>query len=71
MKVKIRSIGKKINLQICKFPIKLEPKSFETPDDEISVGDFVIHCEHKFLRNIYTEEQIKHSHHVKDLKSYY
>ena len=29
------------------------------------------HCEHKFLTNIYTEEKIKDSHRVKDLKSYY
>ena len=56
---------------ICKFPIKLEPTNFETPDNEISFGNFVIRCEHKLLRNIYTEEQIKGSHHVKDLKSYY
>ena len=34
-------------------------------------GDFVIRYEFKFLRNIYTEEQIKDSHHVKDLQSYY
>ena len=50
---------------ICKFPIKLEPKNFQTPGDEMSFGDFVIRYEHKFLRNIYTEEQIKDSHHVK------
>ena len=56
---------------ICKFLIKLEPTNYETPDDEMSVGDFVIHCQYNFLRNIYTEEQIKDSHHVKDLKSYY
>ena len=37
----------------------------------MSFGDFVIRYEHKFLRNIYTKEQIKDSHHVKDLKSYY
>ena len=37
----------------------------------MSFRDFVIRYEHKFLRNIYTKEQIKDSHHVKDLKSYY
>ena len=37
----------------------------------MSFGDFVIRYEHKFLRNIYTEEQIKDSHHIKDLQSYY
>ena len=41
------------------------------PDDEMSFGDFVIPCEHKFLRNIYIEKEIKDSDHVKDLKSYY
>ena len=41
---------------ICKFPIKLEPTNFETPDDEMSFRDFVIRYEYKFLRNIYTEK---------------
>ena len=43
---------------ICKFPIKLEPTNFETPDYEMYFGDFVIRYQHKFLRNIYAEEQI-------------
>ena len=50
---------KKDKCVICKFPIKLEPTNFQTPDDEMSFGDFVIRYEHKFLRNIYTEKQIK------------
>ena len=33
-------------------------------------ADFVLCYEHKFLRDIYTKEQIKGSHHVKDLESY-
>ena len=41
------------------------------PDDEMSFGDFVIRYEHKFLRNIYTEKEMKDSDHVKDLKSCY
>ena len=56
---------------ICTFPIKLKPTNFETPDNEMSFGDFVIRYEHKFLINICTEEQIKDSHHVKYFKSYY
>ena len=56
---------------ICKFPIKLEPTNFKTPDDEMSFGDFIIRYEHKFLRNIYTDQQIKDSDHLKDLESYY
>ena len=56
---------------ICQFPLKVEPTNFKTPDDEMSFGDFVIRYEHKFLRNIYTNEQIKDSYHLKDLESYY
>ena len=37
----------------------------------MSFGDFVICYEHAFLRNIYTEKEIKDSDQVKDLKSYY
>ena len=50
--------------------MKLEPTNFKTTDDELFLGDFVIRYEHKFLRNIYTDEQIKDSYHSKDLESY-
>ena len=49
--------------------MKVEPTNFKTPDDEMSFGDFVIRYEHKFLRNIYTNEQIKDSYHLKDLET--
>ena len=42
--------------------LKIEPTSSETLDDEITFGEFVIRYllfEHKFIRNIYTIEQIK------------
>ena len=38
---------KKDKCVICKFPIKLESASFQTPDDEMSFGDFVVRYEHK------------------------
>ena len=50
--------------------MKLETTNFKTTDDELLFGDFVIRYEHKFLRNIYTNEQIKDSYHSKDLESY-
>ena len=61
----------KDNCVICKFPIKFEPTNFKTPDDEMSFGDFIICYEHKCLRNIYTDQQIKDSDHLKDLESHY
>ena len=51
--------SKKDKCVICKVPLKTEPTNFKTPDDEMSFGDFVTRYEHKFLRNIYTEKQIK------------
>ena len=51
--------------------MKEEPTNFKTPDDEMLFGDFLIRYEHKFLRNIYANEQIKDSYHLKDLESYY
>ena len=62
---------KKDKCVICKMPLKIEPTSFETPDDEMLYGDFVIRFQHKFIRNIYTYEQIKKSDDLKSLKSYY
>ena len=53
------------------LPLKVEPTNSQTPDDEMSFGDFVIRYEHKFLRNIYTNKQIQGFYHIKDLESYY
>ena len=56
---------------ICKFRLKVEPTNYQTPDYEMTFGDFIIRYEHKFLRNIYTKEQINYSSDIKDLQSYY
>ena len=47
-------MSKKIQLKdkcvICNFlPLKIEPTSLKTPDDEMSYGDFAIRFEHKFI----------------------
>ena len=50
---------KKNKCVICKFPLKIQPTNFKTPDDEMSFGDFVIRYDDKFLTNIYTEKKSK------------
>ena len=50
---------KKDKCFICKMPLKIEPTSFKMPDDEMSYGVFVIQFEHKFVRNIFTNDQIQ------------
>ena len=56
---------------ICKMPLRVEPTNFNTSDDEMTYGDFVIHFEHKFIINIYINDQLKESHHLKTLENYY
>ena len=51
---------------ICKFSLKFEPTNYQTTDDEMIFGDFLIRYEHTFLRNIYTNEQINYSSDIKD-----
>ena len=53
------------------MPPTVEQTNVKTPDDEMTHGDFVIRFEHKFVRNIYTSEQIKESYHLETLENYY
>ena len=55
----------------CKMSLRVEPTNFKASDDEMPYGDFVIRFEHKFKRNIYTNDQIKESHHLATLENYY
>ena len=56
---------------ICKMPLKIEPTNPKTPDQKMTYSDFIIRYEHKFLRNIYTTEQIQISDDLKNIESYY
>ena len=49
---------KKDKCVICTFLMKLEPTNYLTTDSEMTYGDLIIRYEHKFLRSIYTEEQM-------------
>ena len=51
--------------------MKLTPTSYLMPDNEMTFGDFMIRYVHKFIRNIYTVEQLQQSEHIKTLKNYY
>ena len=62
---------KKRKCVICKMPLKIEPTSFKTPDDELSYGDFVIWFEQKFIRNIFANEQLQESDDLNCLENYY
>ena len=51
--------------------MKMELTNYLTSDNKMTFGDFIIRYEHKFLRNIYTNEEIQKSDHIKNLQSYY
>ena len=46
---------------LCKFPLKVDSTNHNTPNNQMTYGDFCIRYEHKFLRNIYPEDQIQTS----------
>ena len=53
------------------MPLKIGLTPFKTPDDEMTYGGFIVRFEHKFIRNIYTYEQVKESRHLETLENYY
>ena len=56
---------------ICEMPLRVEPASYLTIDEDMTFGDFIICYKHKFIRNIYMLDQIKESHHLKTIENYY
>ena len=55
---------------ICNFPLKIDPIAPDVPNNEMSYGDFYIMYEHKFLRNIYSKEQLESAPQIKTLQEY-
>ena len=55
---------------LCTFPIEINPTVPEVTKDNMSYSDFVIRKEHKFLRNIFSEEELSTSNALKDFKTY-
>ena len=52
--------------------IKIDQLEYDVPNTEMSYGDFFVRFEHKFLRNIYLDEEIKQSPQICNLLvSYY
>ena len=51
----------KYNCVICKIPLKFDPTTHQTLNDEMSYGDFFIRYENKFFGNIYSVEELKES----------
>ena len=56
---------------ICKMPLKIETANHNMPNPKMSYDDFFIRFEHKFLRNIYSDEETRQSPQICTLEKYY
>ena len=56
---------------LCNFKLDITPTSVQTPDLEMTYGDFYIRQEHKFIRNIYTLKELSQCDEIKTLSAYY
>ena len=55
--------------RLCTFLIEINPTMSETKKDQMSYSDFVINKEHKFLRNIFLEEELSATNALKDFSA--
>ena len=55
---------------ICYFPMQLNPKGLKFNENEMSYLDFIIRKEHSFIRNIFSEKELKISKNICSLEIY-
>ena len=56
---------------ICTFPLEINPTTSDATKEKMSYSDFVIAKEHKFLRNIFSEDELSFSDALKNIRSYH
>ena len=54
---------------LCRFPLEANPTTCE--NEKMSYGDFIIKKEHMFLRNIFSEEELKSSSSIATFQSFH
>ena len=56
---------------IFKFSLKTNLKNFKATTEQMSYADFVIFKEHKFLRNIFSEQELSSTDSLKSMEQYH
>ena len=56
---------------VCKIPLRGNFTSPETPNNKMCYGDFIIRYEYKFLKNIFSQDELETSAQLKSLAAYY
>ena len=54
---------------ICTFPLEINPMSCDADKETMSYADFIIFKEHKFLKNIFSSEELAKTDSMKDVKT--
>ena len=57
--------------EICTFPLHVNPSDKVNSRKMTSYGDFIIQKEHKFLRNIFSKEDLEKSDAIKNIESFH
>ena len=55
---------------LCPFSLEINPTTFDAGEKTLSCADFIICKEHKFLRNIFSNEELSKTDPPKDLKKH-
>ena len=63
--------NKILSIVLCNFKLDIMPTSVQTPDSENTYGDFYIRQEHKFIRHIYSLQELNQCEEIKALAVYY
>ena len=56
---------------LCHFPLEINPTSFDVNENTMLYTDFIIFRKHKFLRNIFSSEELLKTDALKDLKTFH
>ena len=56
---------------ICTFPLEINLTKSDATKEKMSYSDFVIAKEHRFLRNIFSEDELSSSDALKNIRSYH
>lgn len=57
--------------RICSFPLEIHATKFDADNQTMSYDNFIIFKEHRFLRNIFSSEELALTDRLKDLKTYH
>ena len=56
---------------LCPFPLEINPATFGADEKTMSYAVFIIYKEHKFFRNIFTNDKLLKTDVLKDLKTFH